>query len=379
VRMDRRMRAVNRLLNLCNALVLYPWAEEDGTPRLDIVTPNRFSAIAHPNDPRKFIGAVLESVPRGLQVTDQSPHYLVCDAETWFKLDKNWRMVPNSRKPHGLGRLPVILAQRDPPEDDLIDTTSGADILSAHRTLALLNVMLLKHQKSGTKMAYATGDTSNVPREQPMDPEGMLELGEGVSLGTLDLGADPKSYIDVGRAVIKQAAANHGIPESVFDLSYQATSGFEIELKRVTLKELREEQIIDYRPLERDVADLQSRVMSGRALTFTTDGWAIEFGDVASPQEPLAKLQYFEKLEKLGLANRVEMYLHMNPEATQKQAEAAIKKNMEMRIEYLRQFQEAQGFEGGNRPPNQPNVDANANRFTVVDGERGRQPNRGNQ
>jgi len=342
VRQDRRMRKVNRYLNLVNDLIVYPWVEESGRPRLDVVTPDKFAVIAHPNDPAQFVGAIIDRIPRGKPLPT-APHYMVCDAETWFYLDADWRMVPNSRKPHGRGRIPVILAQREPPDGALLDSTSGEDIISAHRALALLNVLLLKHQKSGTRVPYATGDTSNVARDQPMDDEHLIELGEGVALGSLDLGADPENYIKAGRAIIKQAAANHGIPESVFDLSYQATSGFEIELKRVGLKELREEQILDYRPLERDLADLQSRVMAGRPLAFNVDGWAIDFGDVAQPQAPLDRLSYWDKLEQLGLANRVEMYLTMNPELQLDEARAAVERNMDMYLDRVRLFQQAQG------------------------------------
>ena len=202
--------------------------------------------------------------------------------------------------------------------------------------------MMLKHQKSGTKLPYSTGDTATMSHGQPMDEEHLFQAPEGVALATLDLGADPSSYIDTVRAVIKQIAANYGIPESVFDLSYQATSGFEIELKRTGLREIRRDQMLDFRPFEHDLTDLWSAVLkaAGSDFAFEPIGWSLDFGEIDTPQDPMAKLLYWEKLEEMGLANRVEMYLDMNPEATEAEATKAIAQNLEMRLAQMRLFQQ---------------------------------------
>jgi hypothetical protein len=343
IRMDKRMQKINQRLNLLDDLLIYPSIDPLGRDRLYIVTPDHFYAISHPNDPTCFIGAIIDQVPKGIEVREASPHYMVCDEDTWFWLDKDFRMVRDTgsqRRPHGLGRLPVILAQRDPPEDALLTGDGRSDLVSAHRAIALLNVLMLKAQKSGTRLPIATGDTSGMAREQPMDEEGLIEAPEGVALTALDLRADPDNYITAARAVIKQIAANYGIPESVFDLSYQATSGFEIELKRVGLKEVRHRQMLDFRPLEEDIADLQSRAMKGREFAFSPDGWRISFGEVETPIEPMAKLLYWEKLQQMSLANIVEMYMWQNPEVKADEATRVVEANMNMYLERIRLFQQ---------------------------------------
>ena len=195
--------------------------------------------------------------------------------------------------------------------------------------IALINTMMLKHQKSGTKQAVASGDLADMPIGQPMDEEHLLQAPEGVALSTLDLGADPDSYIKAGRSVIKQIAANYGIPESVFDLSYQATSGFEIELKRTGLREVRRDQIMDWRPVEQDLAEIMSESLAEHRheLAFNTLGWSIDFGEVETPQEPHSRLVYWEKLRQMGLMNTEQMYLALNPEAEEEDAEEAIANN----------------------------------------------------
>lgn len=348
VRFDRKMRQVNRYGNLINHCLVWPDVVGDRL-FMRTVTTDRFCAVAHPNDPTQAVGFVIDQYPNGLEVTDRSPHYLVMSEFEFFKLDKNWRFVEGSYEEHGLETMPALMWSREEPDDCLIDKTSGADLVSAHLAVALLNTMMLKHQKGGTQLPYATGDVSGMAAGQPMDEEHLLQVPEGVSLSSLDLGADPESYIKAARAVIKQIAANNGIPESVFDLSYQATSGFEIELKRTGLRELRLEQILDFRPFEKNLAELWSTVLkkAEHPLAFEMNGWAIDFGEIDAPQDPMAKLDYWSKLEDLGLANRVEMYMEMNPEATPAEAKNAVANNIALRIEQMLLFQKAGVQESG--------------------------------
>jgi hypothetical protein len=347
VRFDRKMRQVNRYGNLLNHCLVWPDVV-NGEPVMRTVTTDRFTAIAHPNDPTRAVAFVIDQFPNGVEVRDTDPHYLLMSEFEFVKLDKSWRAA-GAPVEHGLGRMPALLWSREEPDDCVLDTSSGNDLTSAHMAVALLNTLMLKHQKSGTRLPYATGDTSAMASGQPMDEEHLLQAPEGVALNTLDLGADPKSYIDAVRAVIKQIAANYGIPESVFDLSYQATSGVEIELKRTGLREIRRDQMLDFRPFERDLADLWSTVLkkAKHALVFETAGWSIDFGEIDTPQDPMVKLEYWSKLEDMGLANRVEMYLDMNPEATQAEAIAAVAKNIEMRIQQMLMFQKAGAQESG--------------------------------
>lgn len=355
VRMDRRMRLVNRMGNLLNNVLVWPWVNDIGDPVLRVVTPDRFSAIAHPNDPTLPVGFVVDRFPgRDKKGKSGVPHYLVIDGQTFFHLDADWRMVSGSRRPHMLNRLPAMLFSREEMDDGILDADSGKDLVSAHCAVALLNTLMLKHQKSGTRQAYASGDMSTTGLGQPMDEEHLLTVGEGVTLNTLDLGADPDNYINATRAVIKQVAANYGIPESVFDLSYQATSGFEIELKRTGLREVRRDQILDFRPFERDLALLMSDVLraAGSDYAFDVAGWSIDFGEVETPQDPSARMGYFSQLEDMDLMNRVEMYRYMNPEATEEEAIEAIASNAERRINRMVLFQQAQ--QAAHSADNQP-------------------------
>jgi hypothetical protein len=354
LRQDRRMRLLNRMVNLSNEVVLRPDIRNDGVPVLEIVTQDDFYAIAHPNRPTQLVGLIFDTPPRSTK-EPTAPHYLVMGEKEFFQLDQNSRMVAGSWHEHSIGRLPAILVHQEEPRTKLLNFDRGSDLVSVHLAVALLNVMLIKHQRGGTRVPYATGDTSRVPRGQPMEEETVYELGEGVQLNTLDLGANPQSYIDVAEYFISGVAANHGIPESVFKLSYTGEAGVSLEMRRINLHELRRDQIVDYRMVERELVDLQSRIFTGTGYAFGPEGWSIDFGEVEMPQPLNERLEDWKTLEKMGLANVIEMYMHMNPEASEKEALAAVLRNEEMHLERTLRWQSAvpTAFtpKQGNNPP----------------------------
>lgn len=334
MRLDQRMRKANRYLNLCNEVLVW-FRLRNGEPQLQVVPPSSFWAVCHPADPEELVAVIVDQTPvHGAPMTE--PHYLVMADDGWFYLDGDGRLVPGSYMPWGSIR-PWMLLHREEPEGRLIDPDSGSDLLHAHKAVALLNVMMMKHQKSGTRQAVASGDTGDMPRDQPMDEEHILQAPEGVSFQTLDLGADPANYINAARAVIKQVAANYGIPESVFDMSYQATSGFEIELKRQGLREVRSEQILAFRPTEKRLAEIMSTVLTavGHPLAFSLGTrWRVDFGDIETPADGASKLAYWEQARRMGLINTAQMMMHLQPEiSSEAQALEQIRRNAEVEAE----------------------------------------------
>ena len=328
---DARLEQVNRYLQLLNDVLVYFDIRGNGQPVIRIVTPDKFWAVHHPSDPTWLVAVVIATVPQAAVVQANDPHYLVMGEEETFSLDKNCNVVPNTFQQHTLKRIPAILAQREPRDDQLLNPTLGNDLTSGHKAIALLNVLMLKNQKSGTKQAYAIGDTSGMARDQPMDEDHVMEVPEGVAMNTLDMGAAPKTFIDSARAVIKQIAANYGISETMFDLSYQATSGFEIKLKRIGLHEIRIRQIKIFRAIERELAELQSMVLASHShpMRFGMNGWAVNFGAVDEPGTTAELTSWWDWLEAKGLYNRVEMYMTLNPEATETEAQGIIESNLE--------------------------------------------------
>ena len=346
VHMDRKMRKANRYANLLNeCLVMFRVVRHSKVPTLDVITPDSFIAIAHPLEPSRLVAVAFKIGNYG---NDDDPHWAVWTDHETFQMNKLGRVVMGSYRVHGFGMLPGVLIHRELPDAMLMDPTSGEDLVSAHLAVSLLNVMMLKEQKSGTKAPYTVGDIGDTASGQALDSESVTVWEEGNSPGVLDLGSNPQNYIDATRSVINQAAANYGISESVFDLSYQATSGFEIELKRVGLREKRRDQILDFRPVERELAQIMSAVLKAEnhPLAFDPDGWGMDFGEIDSPQDPAQRLAYWTTMRQMSLKNSVEMMMELNPEFTVEQAVKQIGINIKVetqRIEAMRAMQQLAG------------------------------------
>lgn len=355
VQQDRMMRRLNQYTNLLNECVIWFRVSPAGRPYLRVVPPSQFWAVPHPNDPLLCVALILRMPKRSNSL---DPHFLVLAEDEFLHLDAHGRMVPGMRGRLNVGMMPALLVHRAPPSDRLLDSTTGADLISAHKAVALLNTMMLKHQKSGTRQAVAAGDVGEMATGQPMDEEHLLHVPEGVSISTLDLGADPANYIEATRFVIKQVAANWGMPESVFDLSYQATSGFEIELKRTALREVRRDQMLDYRITEEKLAEIESKVLieASNELRFNASRWSIDFGEIETPTEPMARLAYWEKLRQMGLGNTVEFMQELHPEMSEEEALEKIRANAAIeavRVELMRALNMADDANSDN-PGNNP-------------------------
>jgi len=339
---DRKFRRLNQYVNLLNECFL--WFDVDPVtlaPKIRLVTPDCFWAVCSPVDPTELIAMVIRQEPASKTPNRTDPHFLVLCHGEYFRLDADGRLVGGSRQATGIDGLPGILVHKQLPEERLLDPYTGHDLIAAHLSIALINTMLLKQQKSGTKQAVAQGDAAEMASDQPMDEEHLLQVPDGVALSVLDMGADPKHYTEAARFVTKSIAANWGMPESVFDLSYQATSGFEIELKRTALREIRRDQVLDLRPVEHEFAGIQSETLTAanHDLAFPSNGWRIDFGELETPQDPMQRLLYWEKQRKMGLMSTIDMIMSENRELTREQAIGKLIDNTEdeaKRVELMR-------------------------------------------
>lgn len=335
IRMNTRMRQANEYVNLLNQCLLWFTIREvegqDSVPELRVFTPDTYFAVSHPLDPLRHVATILPLKRAGFKEDQSLPAWIVWDDHETFLMNGHGHVLTPTRKAHDLVRMPGVLVHRKMPTEAITDYDSGDDIIAAHEAVTLLNILLLRGEKMGVRIPFIAGDISRTATGQRLDGESLVQFQDGVAPGTLDLRADPTSLINSARFIIKQIAANHGIPESVFDLSYQATSGFEIELKRTGLREKRHQQIMDpWHPAERDLAEVMAEGTDGDdRYSFSTTNWNIDFGEFDTPREPLQRLAIWEKREGMGLMSKVDMVMKENPEFSRAQAVKRLEQVME--------------------------------------------------
>jgi hypothetical protein len=315
---DTVMREVDQKLVIHNDVwVQYRVRKDTKEPVIDVVTPAMFWAVAAPTDQTQLVAIALDQTPP--RITRVTPCYRVWTADETFQLDSECRVIVSSVEPNSLGRMPGVLVSARPAtaKGQLLDDSPAADLAAAHECIWFQNVLLIKESKSANKQTYLTGDTSAAVRGQTADTERETDLPEGVNVQAIDRGMDLAQFRDNADHILERAAANHGLPPSVLH-QRDASSGAEIHLRRIPLRELRRKRIPIMRRLEKQLAQIQSAVNTNDLpqYAFNVEGWGIDFGEVQQPLTEMESLAVFEKERELGLADIYTEEMRRNPDIT---------------------------------------------------------------
>jgi hypothetical protein len=336
VKMDAVMREVDRKLTIHGDLwIQYRVRRETKDPVVDVVSPAMFWAVCHPQDQTQLYAIVLDQTPG--RVTRITPCFRVWTASETFQLDAECRVIISSIEPNSLGRLPGVLASLRPAsaKGQLLEECQASDLVAAHEMIWFQNVLLIKESKSANKQAYISGDTSNATFGQSSDTEREVVLPEGVAVTVVDRGMDLKQFRDTADHALERAGANHGLPPSVLH-HRDSSSGEEISLRRMPLRELRDERILIMRDVESEIAEVQSAINANDLpeFSFSTEEWGINFGEVQQPLTETERDAVFEKRRQLGLTNTIAEIMDRDPDLDEKQALAVLKTNID--VETLR-------------------------------------------
>lgn len=354
VRKDQVMRHVNRMLNLHRRLLVgFRTRRGDRRPVLDVVLPENFWVLAHPLDPSQPVAFIMRQRGDGPRVKETDPFFVMWTDHEVCKLDQKGRVIESTIREHGLARMPWLIVRAE-PEGALMDDTIGEDIVAAHRSVWLQMVQLLKESKSLVHQTVLQGDLSTAVRDQAQDTERDLVLPEGVTATSLDRGVDLQQYIAVAREIIDVCGTNHGIAPALMRHE-GASSGFEIELRRLGIRERRLEQLPIYWELERELAEIEAMVCAKDRpdLAFSVEGWRIDFPEPEVPLSPMEQDTVFETRRRLGLTDTIEELIRRNPDLDEDGAWTLLEKRVENELRrniLMRPLQEISGSLGADTP-----------------------------
>lgn len=318
--LDAVMRELNRKLVLHEDV----WVQyrvrvgDDGElePVVDVVSPACFWAISTPIDPTRLVAIVLDQSP-GPRADVNSPHYRVWTSAETFQLNGKSEVIESSIEANPIGRMPGVLAtlRRPTSKGRLLACAPSSDIIAAHEGALFAGVSLLKETKSSTKVTYIAGDVAAMTVGQTSDSEQEVVLPEGALPTLHDRSMDLESFVRVAEHVVDSAASNHGLPPSVLR-HRDASSGAEILLRRVPLRELRKQQIPVMRGVERTLAVVMSKVnaLDLKSFAFDASGWSMDFGEVQQVMTEAEELATFETARRLGLTNTIDEIRRRNPD-----------------------------------------------------------------
>lgn len=374
VGMDAVMGELDKKLALHeNALLWYRVREtptKEREPVLEVVSPASFWAVSHPLDRTLLVAIIFDQ--RMPLAKPEDPSYRVWTHDQTFVMNGKCDIFETSIESWPLGQMPGVLASMVKPgaKATLLTQFPSKDLLSAQKAIRLQAINLVKESISAVKQTYISGDVSATAMGQTSDSETEQFLGEGVTATTLDRGMDQEQFRDNGGYIGDAVASNHGLSPSVLR-NRDASSGAEIELRRLPIREQRKKRIPVMRAVERQIARVISLVNGNRVTTgedeqpvvvagdlsefaFSDEGWSIDFGEVQQPMSAMEALQVFEKERELGGTDNYEWEMKRNPDIrTLDEAKRIVDARNKRRAEYqdsLKDYMAASGALGAAQP-----------------------------
>ena len=337
------MQEQQRMLQLCNEILVWQFTGVDGKPKLRIVTPDLFDAIPDPGDPSMMAGLLLDVCPAAmLPNRERLAHYELWDAVACYKLDSRGECI--AIEPHELGRIPGVLLHRRAPTDRLLDSRPGRDITSAHLGTGLLNIMIMRLSKSqGERQPILSGNLAGVAKNQRMDGESPLALPPDVVASMLDSKTDPDHYLTVKRDKVGSVAATYGMSYNEVVRESSATSRIEWDGRRTKLKELRSEQ------RRRAISVNEPAVIE--LIGFDPIGMKVDHQEQAAPLDAAEELSLLKEKLPLGLDSPIRYLMRKDPDLDRETALISMRENLDdwaKMIAVVRALNAPSGADGNN-------------------------------
>jgi hypothetical protein len=321
------MREFNKELIVQNdAYLSFRIRGYDKTPLTEYTTPDRFWAISHPDDSSWWVGIILDQKRDGAKESAQ--RYLIWTDTEVVKLDSCRRFI--SAEPHDFERIPGLLCHMRPVQAALLDPFTNNDTVDATLAALFEQTLMLKESKSVTAQLLLSGDLSTTASGQAQDTEVDVITGEGVGAQRVERGVGLEQFQGAGDYITERNAAGHGIGPDLLRHS-GATSGYEMDLRRIPLEEQRSQQITVFRPIERELSQLQELIISKEApqepYAFSADGWRIDFAEVTRHMTDMEKYELRRERRRSGHSNVFAEALEDNPDMTPKAAKQFVMEN----------------------------------------------------
>jgi hypothetical protein len=118
---------------------------------------------------------------------------------------------------------------------------------------------LMKYQAYKLMVLSAPGDI-NIPDGMKVGPGVAIKMPNGGTINSVDFQASINEFVRSIHERIATFMAQQGIPPSAFTLTGQPTAGYTLKIDRMTLTEIRDKEIPNYRHIEKALFDMMRMV-----------------------------------------------------------------------------------------------------------------------
>ncbi len=347
---DEVFANVNWAANLCNTVLIRYAVAESGRPVVEVLTPDRFSVVTHPDDPGKPVivcysrvsPATINGRPPWAPAVTAPLQWVYWDPDGYVIMDNLGNVIDTGEntvretvKGKDVGVLPFVAVHRAMPMDTFNDDASGHDLVDATLDVGVHAAALWRLlQWSSENQIVITRATKVVaPTLMRLGASRAIVLNEGDAFDVKNNQADPETVIRPMVFRMHDIAATYGIPPDGYDLTFKAASGVELRMHEGPLREQRMLQIPRF--VEAEKAFYRLRALSHPAAGLDPDAQhGVDHREGPLVMDPKAALELSVARVEAGVSNHVDELIAENPELTESQALELFRKNVRLRNEY---------------------------------------------
>ena len=344
-RWNRRMDLVCRLLG-ATAVAVHPRVTARLGLVLDVLT--HFWVLPDPDDPTRELAVIYPQHVRGVGGRRETVYVYWDDAEA-FKFSERGSILDGgivgvdgkrtSRLTEANGHpgiLPFVVAHGRERWGTYWDRTYSKALASADLTLKVLHCMTLRlHKTQGHQQLAISG--SSVPRDQVLDEENPLFLGDDGAAAVLTQPTDTSHHLKTMEAVSLTAAAARGLSRDAMNAEAYRPSEARGLLQRrrntvTVMAEFETRLVAVVAPLSAAHPQADHRMPASSRL-------AIDFAEVSAEGDRGAVLEIRKEEIAQGTRNYLDNVREDNPEITsEEEAAAELEHNLSINAKWLERF-----------------------------------------
>ena len=231
--------------------------------------------------------------------------------------------------------LPFVLFCKNYPIDDLLDFTTGDDLLDLTIQIAIeyVNYNVMKKYNSWRQKYVITNDPDSIPNDLSLSPERVAvfpkRIDSSVEVGIWDQESDLKSFFDTIINRITLAVAQYGLDAESFQRSGSAESGIKLKIKKEGLIERREEKLPLYREYEKQLFEL-TRIVNNYHNPNKIDinaEFKIDFSDIKTESDPMESANVWTSKIQNNVASPIDWIMQENEDLDEDEAMLVYEKN----------------------------------------------------
>lgn len=311
-RLNARMAlALEAMLNAADAAIMDRYVPRLGRIVTSVLEAHEFTVIPHPDDPTIAVAYIYDKIgPNG-----KTWHVFVDDSLR-FQIDDEGRVVPFEVGGESLIKSPAPFLPFTPlhfgeRSSSFFEPMKCKAISRGDLQCRFLNLLALRKLKAqGFSQRWLRGDVTKLAKEQVLDPETAVYLGDDGEAGTFGDVGDARNYLDLLSAVKADVAANCGISRARLNQdAAQASSDVGLlEVRAELVRIMTEVEDAHFEVLKAVSAEHPQYALPADATM------SIDFGEWELRTDRKAELEVFATEEKLGATSVVDLIMAKNPE-----------------------------------------------------------------